>query len=127
MTRILPDTSHEANRRATDEMREAHHAKIIAALQELGIANYEIIGAKCGLERHAIGRRLCELERALIIFKPGSKSLTKSNRHAFDYCLTSSNQVKTEVQQKEVTYSKDIKTAADHAIDLIKSTQLRLL
>lgn len=123
MKRVLPATSHEANRRATDEMREAHHAKIIAALQKLGVANYETIGAFCGLERHAIGRRLCELERALTIFKPGTTSLTKSGRKAMNYCLTSEHTKKTE---SPTVYKKSEKTAAEYASELIRSSQLNI-
>ncbi len=124
MKRVLPSTSHEANRRATDEMREAHHAKIIAALQKLGVANYETIGAACGLERHAIGRRLSELERKLTIFKPGTTSLTKSGRKAMNYCLTSDHTQKTD---QPVTYKKEIKNSSDYSKELINSTKQQQL
>lgn len=69
-------------------MREDHHAKIIAALTELRVANYEQLGAKTGLDKIAIARRLSELERAQIIYKPGLKSNTSSGRQAFNYSLT---------------------------------------
>lgn len=88
MTRKLPSTSLDANKRATQEMREDHHAKIIAALTELRVANYEQLGAKTGLDKIAIARRLSELERAQIIYKPGLKSNTSSGRQAFNYSLT---------------------------------------
>lgn len=120
MKRELPSTSKAAYQQAKEGLLEGHHAKIISALQELGIANYEVIAAKAGLERHAVGRRLKELEGEQRVFKPGSKSLTKTNRLAYDYCLTSSETVKTE---KEVKYVPREKTAAEYSAELIKSCQ----
>jgi len=95
MKRKLPDTSHAAYQQAKP-MIEHHHQKIIEALQVLGSANYEVIAAHCKMDRHQIGRRLSELERSLTVFKPGTKTPTKSGRMAYDYCLTNSNQKKTE-------------------------------
>lgn len=117
MKRKLPDTSLSAYEKAKPMLSE-HHAKIIAALEVLGVANYETIAAYCKMDRHQIGRRLSELERALTIFKPGSKTPTKSGRMAYDYCLTTANTVKTE---KQIVYRQREKTAADYANDLIAS------
>lgn len=93
----LPSTSHEANRAAVPEMRDAHHQKIIAALRELKIATYEKIGEKAGMDRHQVGRRLNELEKMKVVYKPGLKLKTKSGREAFVYSLTSTP-VQTPIQ-----------------------------
>lgn len=84
----LPSTSLDANKKATHEMREQHHAKILKAIGQLKLATYEQIGAKTGLDKIAIARRLCELERTGIIHKPGLKANTTSGRQAFLYQLT---------------------------------------
>ena len=89
MKRVLPSTSHEANRRATEEMRSAHKAKIVDALGQIVTGNYEMISQKCGLDKIAVMRRLSELEREQVVFKPGLKSNTSSGRQAFNYQLTS--------------------------------------
>lgn len=119
MKRKLPDTSLDANKRATLEMREGHYKKIKDALSVLGKANYEKIADYVGLDRHAVGRRVSEMERLEFIYKPGTKSSTKSGRQAYDYCLTGNGMAKTE---NEVRYKAGEKSAADFANDLINKT-----
>jgi predicted transcriptional regulator len=87
MQRKLPSTSIEAYKMVHDEMRNEHHRKIVAALRKLKIANYEEISTLTTLEKTQVGRRLCELERMEIVYKPGVKKLTRSGRPAFVYQL----------------------------------------
>lgn len=87
MKKELPETSLEANRMATEEMRNNHRSKIIKALQVLGSANYEQIATYLTLEPHAVGRRMKELVLMDIVFKPGTKLPTKSGRDAYVYTL----------------------------------------
>lgn len=115
--RQLPDTSHAANKAATIEMRQGHYMKIINALTQLGTANYEKIADHVGLERNAVGRRVGEMEGLQLIFKPGSKSPTKSGRMAYDYCLTGAGMPKVD---PAITYKKNEKSAHEYANDLIK-------
>lgn len=89
----LPETSHAANRKATAEMRDAHKAKIVKALQSLGTGTYEEIASFLCMEPHSIGRRLCELERVGIIFKPGTTRVTKSGRDACLYTLQQAGKI----------------------------------
>ena len=98
----LPSTSHAANVAMTYEMRKQHHGKIIAALKSLGSGTYEELADFSGLESHAVGRRLSELEREQIVWKPGTQKKTKSNRSAYIYQLTGDSQPKTETAQKQV-------------------------
>lgn len=85
--RQLPDTSISAWRQAKMEFVENHKAKIIAALQSIGEGNYERISSYCGLESHAVMRRLSELEREGKVIKPGTKSATAAGRMAYNYKL----------------------------------------
>lgn len=96
MSHSVPQTSHAAYKEAKKGMIESHHEKIIQALQHLGKSNYEGIAAYCKMERHSIGRRLSELERKEVVYKPGTTSPTKSGRQAFDYCLTEAYTLKVE-------------------------------
>lgn len=126
MKQRLPDTSISAYKMLTPEMIAGHHGKIIGALQQLGTASYEAIAVHVGLDRHQVGRRLSELERMGIVYKPGSKSMTKSGRMAYNYCLSITG-AKTENEIKEFNgYKKGEKTAADFASALIKATQPNL-
>lgn len=88
MNKKLPSTSIEAYHQVTPEMLQGHYGKILAALKKLGVANYETIASSVNLERHAVGRRLKEMEIKQWVHKPGTTSPTKSGRKAFNYSLT---------------------------------------
>lgn len=96
MSRVLPDTSHAAYKEAKQGLIDSHKEKIKEALSVIGLGNYELIASKAKIDRIACMRRLSELERELVVFKPGSKTPTKSNRLAYDYCLTESHTLKVE-------------------------------
>lgn len=85
----LPQTSLDAYKQVHPDMLSAHHAKIILALRRTknGLM-YEQIAAQVQLDKHQVGRRLSELESMQIIYKPGEKRKTASNREAFVYKLT---------------------------------------
>jgi len=74
-------------------MKEGHYDKIKNALQKLKSANYEAISRKCGLERHAVGRRLSEMLERGMVWKPGGVSKTTSGRMAFNYQLTTETKI----------------------------------
>ncbi len=89
----LPTTSLAANNSFTSEMREKHHSKILKALNELKKATYEEISIKLGMDKHQVGRRLCELQRDQLVYKPGTQKNTSTGRKAFEYALV--NQIST--------------------------------
>jgi hypothetical protein len=80
----LPETSLDAHKRSK-ELSEAHRKIILEALEKHGSMTYEQIALCTNLDRHAVGRRLCELERENKIHKPGEKKFTQSGRQAFVY------------------------------------------
>jgi hypothetical protein len=92
----VPSTSRAAYEQAKNGLISSHQEKIKEALGVLGVANYEVIAAKCGLERHAVGRRLSEMEALQIVYKPGTKSKTKTGRDSYNYCLTEAHAIKVE-------------------------------
>ncbi len=112
----FPSTSIEAYKKATNEMLQAHHAKIISALEVLGSSTFEEIAAYLTFDKHQVGRRMKELEGLEKVYKPGEKRPTKSGRNAFLYCLTAG-------AKTENLYKKDVKTAADFASQIIASTK----
>lgn len=95
-----PDTSLSAYKMLTHEMINSHHGKIIGALKKMGAASYEEIANYTGMDKHQIGRRLSELERMEVVYKPGSKKPTKSGRMAYCYCLIGTG-AKTENEIRE--------------------------
>lgn len=88
MERQLPTTSHNAYKSMTDELKQKHHEKIINALRSLKKATYEEIADYLSWDdKNRVSRRLKELERDMVVYKPGEKRPTKSNRSAFVYSL----------------------------------------
>lgn len=120
-TRTLPATSHEANYRMTDDIKQKHYQKILDALDKLGIGIYTDIAVVSGLEPHAVGRRLSELEGMQKVWKAGGKKLTPSGRNAFLYQLTTPP-AKTEKEQN-IYRNKGVVTAAEHAANILHATQ----
>jgi predicted transcriptional regulator len=85
----LPDTSHEAHKMMTSEILSKHHQQIIDALKILKKATYEEIANFLDWDdKNRASRRLAELERNQVIYKPGEKRKTKHGRNAYVYALT---------------------------------------
>lgn len=122
MPRNLPDTSHTAKAMFTEDMKQAHHAKILSALTKLHFGIYTDIAIAAGIEPHAVGRRLNELEADGKVWKPGGKKNTPSGRPAYLYQIVGEPQK----VEKEVTYKKGEPTAAEHANEIIRLTQQSL-
>jgi predicted ArsR family transcriptional regulator len=83
-----PETSIEAWHSVKNSMPEEHHAKILKALAELKSASAEQISTITNLDHWQVNRRLSELERKQLIYKPGGKVPTKTGRSANLWTLT---------------------------------------
>ena len=73
-----PETSHAAAARV-NEFAANHHAVIVLALKDHGPMTVHEISAKCGIDAHAVGKRMNELEQlgaAKVLWANGSM-LTK--------------------------------------------------
>lgn len=116
----LPQTSIDANKAATLEMRSRHWDKIKEALKELKLATGEQIAIQAKMDYHAVMRRLSEMERLEMVYKPGTKIPTSTNRLAYQYAIRTSNTV---VPQIENHYREGTTTAADFASELIAKTK----
>lgn len=110
-----PSTSKDAYKSVTIEMLNSHHSKIIKALKEIGSGTYEEIAKYLQWEdKNRASRRLLEMEKLELVWKPGAKKLTKSGRNAFIYCLT--NQPKTDKDAKQVSEKKQAATDIQNAV-----------
>jgi predicted transcriptional regulator len=84
----LPETSHEAHKSMTKDLLSKHHTQIIDALKILKKATSEEIAVFLNWDdKNRSARRMSELEREQIIYKPGEKRKTKYGRNAFVYEL----------------------------------------
>jgi len=96
----LPDTSISAFRSLTPEKLAKDYRDILFALKSLRLANYEAIASFLGWpDIVKCARRLSEMERAQLIYKPGSKSLTKRNRQAYDYSAVENGEVSAQPEK----------------------------
>ena len=90
MERKLPETSHEANKEMTYDLKLNHKKQIVLALKILKKATFEEIANHLNWDdKNRVARRLLELERDQLIYKPGEKRLTKYGRNAYVYSLIS--------------------------------------
>jgi len=117
----LPETSLEAYKAVTPEMLTNHHKCILVALNVLKSGTYEQIAEAVAMERHQIGRRLSELERMGVIYKPGEKRLTSTNRNAFVYKMVENNEVSAEPEK----FNAKEKSVADYANEIISKTLIQ--
>lgn len=98
----LPSTSHEAQKSMTKEILSNHHRMIIDALHVLKKATAEEISEYLDWDdKNRSARRMSELEREQIVYKPGEKRKTKYGRNAYVYSLTNS---KIEYVQAEMKW-----------------------
>lgn len=121
MSNTLPSTSIDAYNKVTPEMLRGHYLNIIKALQSVGTCNYEKIADFVGMDRHAVGRRLKEMEGLQLIYKPGTKAPTKTGRLAYEYCLTEDGQ-QVKVDEGNV-FKKGVKASTDYSKEIIKATK----
>lgn len=64
--RTDPSTSHAAAKKA-EKFATGHFALIRNTLKDHGPGTYKEIAGRCGLERHAVGRRLKDMREAGLI------------------------------------------------------------
>lgn len=128
MKRQLPSTSHDAYAQAKP-MISSHHAKILEALKVLGSETAEGIAKYLGMEHSQINRRVSEMERLQMIYKPGTKKNTKTGRQAFVWCICDKSLPKTDTQAAESNpYRKGQASSTDFSKQLIQGAkQLNLL
>lgn len=116
----VPETSHLANKEMTSDIRKVHHDKIMAALEVLGEAIYEVIAEHCGMEKHQIGRRLKELVDAGKIYNTLKTGITTTGRKANKYAIRNSETI---LPTPEHHYREGECSASDYASELIAKTK----
>ena len=124
MTRNNPSTSIDAYKSLQlSEVRETYQ-KILSALDVIGKGTMEDIAAYMKCSRDRVWKRLSEMERLEMIYKPGTKKVLKSGRYGYEWMRT--NPSKTDHQQKEITYRKGEKSSSDYSAGLLRAIQQNL-
>jgi predicted transcriptional regulator len=126
--RKVPDTSVEAWRSIDPSQLARIYCGILYALGIMHKATFEEIAAHMKVDKSRVWKRMSELERMKLVYRPGSKKMLKSGRQGYEWALTSQITPRTDKEQKAL---KGKPTIQDHsrAIESIskQATQLKML
>jgi predicted transcriptional regulator len=87
MRNNYPETSKEAYRSLDPNQLNQTYRDILKALKQLTEATYEEIAVHLNENPSKIWKRLSELNKAELIYRPGTKRLLKSGRNGFTWKL----------------------------------------
>lgn len=104
----VPQTSKDAFKSITQSQLNEHYSRIISSLQELKTATAEKIGEHSGMEHLQVTRRISELERKGIVWRPGGKIPTKTGRMAMLIQLTSEINILVPSNEKAIKKGKSV-------------------
>lgn len=108
----LPETSLEAYRSLDPVKLSDTYKKIVLALSELGSGTFEDISKKMKVDKSVVWKRLSELERANIIYRPGTKKTLKSGRSGFVWMILSLDSISSLIEEAKL---KSTQTVQDHS------------
>lgn len=116
----IPDTSREAWHSLDPTQIAEIYRGILYALGILGTATFEEIAAHMKVDKSRVWKRMSELERMKLVYRPGTKKMLKSGRNGYVWALTSQSMPKTEKSMKEL---KGQPAVVDYSRKLISDKQ----
>lgn len=108
----IPETSLEAYKSLDPTRLRDTYKKIILALSELGSGTFEDIAKKMKVDKSVVWKRLSELERANILYRPGTKKTLKSGRSGYIWLILSLDGVSAIIEDAKL---KSTQTIQDHS------------
>lgn len=108
----MPETSLDAYRSLDPARLSDTYKKILLALTELGSGTFEDIAKKMKVDKSVVWKRLSELERANILYRPGTKKTLKSGRAGFVWMILSLDGVASIIEEAKL---KSTQTVQDHS------------
>lgn len=109
-----PETSEAAYRSLDPDKLNERYTKILAALGRIKEGTFEQIAKEAKLEDKVVWKRLSELEKNGLIYRPGNKRKLRSGRDGFTWMLTGA--VTEEMQNRE--RSLDGKSVGDYSKEI---------
>ncbi len=94
-----PETSKAAYRSLDPDKLNERYTKIIAALGKIKEGTFEQIAKSAGLEDKVVWKRLSELEKGNLIYRPGNKRKLRSGREGYTWMIV--GEVAEKIQQRE--------------------------
>ena len=111
---VYPETSREAYKSLDPNKLNQTYRDILFALSKLGEGTYEDVSCFLKCNPSKVWKRLSELHKAELIYRPGNKRLLRSGRNGFTWMLSSSITPKTQTSERALKgktisdYSKSI-------------------
>lgn len=105
--RKIIETSQAAYQSLQPDQIRAIYSKIIEALKVLGMASTEQIATHLTLEHAKIHKRVSEMCKLEMIYRPGKKVVNKSGRSSYVWCLRN-NQPIVETKPEKVLPGKSV-------------------
>lgn len=110
-----PETSVEAFRSLTADQLTDTYKAILSALDVIGEGTFEEISITAKMDKARVWKRLSELHKMELIYRPGNKRMLKSGRLGYTWMKTTESLKKVEVEK-----SLPGKTVSEYSKDLIK-------
>lgn len=107
-----PQTSIDAYKSLDRAKLSDTYKKIVLALAELGSGTFEDIAKKMKVDKSVVWKRLSELERANILYRPGTKKTLKSGRLGFVWMILSLDIISSLIEEAKL---KSTQTIQDHS------------
>lgn len=122
----IPETSLEAYKSLDPARLTDTYKKILLGLFELGSGTFEDIAKKMKVDKSVVWKRLSELERSNIIYRPGTKKTLKSGRVGFVWMIKSLDGISSLIEEEKL---KATQTIQDHSrnIQAISNSQINKL
>jgi regulatory ArsR family protein len=121
----IHSTSLEAYQSLDPAILNHTYRNILLALADIGSGTFEEIAAKMKVDKSVVWKRLSELNKAGLIYRPGTKKLLRSGRNGYCWSLTTAGMPKTDAAMKAlrgpavVDYSRKLITPKPSQLDLL--------
>jgi predicted transcriptional regulator len=121
-----PQTSIDAYKSLDRAKLSDTYKKIVLALAELGSGTFEDIAKKMKVDKSVVWKRLSELERANILYRPGTKKTLKSGRLGFVWMILSLDIISSLIEEAKLKSTQTIQDHSRNIQSIAKSTPVQI-
>jgi predicted transcriptional regulator len=121
-----PQTSIDAYKSLDRAKLSDTYKKIVLALAELGSGTFEDIAKKMKVDKSVVWKRLSELERANILYRPGTKKTLKSGKLGFVWMILSLDIISSLIEESKLKSTQTIQDHSRNIQSIAKSTPVQI-